>query len=186
MASRRQPAASAMQALAARLLRRSVGPGHGRRRVRFGAGRGSMAFRQRYPGNTDVPVQEGLAGHAVAGLELLVGQVFALFGLDGVGMRETLLDPAFAGATQPAAALERNAALLAQRNPQQIAVHRRAGDLAVVGQEGDLDHVFSHVVTGSKILQFAGSAALRNLVSMWPKLVRCRSSLSACSVVSNF
>src|SRR3984893_9407731 len=148
MASR--PATGAMQALAARLLRRSVGPGHGRRRVRVGAGRGSLAFRQRYPGNTDVPVQEGLARHAVAGLELLVGQVFALFGLDGVGMRETLLDPAFAGATQPAAALERNAALLAQRNPQQIAVHRRAGDLAIVGQEGDLDHVFSHVVTGSK------------------------------------
>ena len=100
-----------------------------------------MALRQRHPGYADVAVQEGLAGHPVAGPELLFGQVLAFFGFDGIGMLQPLLDPAFAGAAQPTAALEGNAALLAQRNPQQIAVLRRAGHLAVIRQECDLNHV---------------------------------------------
>src|SRR3982074_3549280 len=133
------------------LLRRSVAWRHDRRRVRLGTGGCFTTFRHRHPGNTDVAIEKGLAGHAIAGLELLFGQMLALLGFDGVGVLETLLYPAFAGAAQPAAAFERNATLLPQRYPKQIAVLGCVGDLAVVGQECDLNHV----MTGSTI-QLAG------------------------------
>src|ERR1700744_4736445 len=82
----------------ASLLHRSVWQGHDRRDVQFGARGGCTTLRHRHPGNTDVAAEEGLAGHAVASLELLFGQMLALFGLDGVGVLQALLDPAFAGA----------------------------------------------------------------------------------------
>src|SRR5258706_4623747 len=56
------------------------------------------ALRQRHPGYADVAVQEGLASHPVTGPELLFGQMFALFGLNGIRVLQTLLDLAFAGA----------------------------------------------------------------------------------------
>src|SRR6185437_6812614 len=98
------------------------------------------AFRQGYPGHADIAIDEGLAGHAVTLLKVLLGQVLALLRLDGVGVREATFDSTSAGAAQSAAAFEGDAALLAERHPQQIAVLRRGDGLAVVGDEGDLDH----------------------------------------------
>src|SRR3974390_3764503 len=67
------------------------------------------------PGDADIAVDECLAGHAIAFLELLIGQVLALLRFDRVGILQPLLDLAFAGAADAAAAFEGNSALLAQR-----------------------------------------------------------------------
>src|SRR3954471_23752944 len=76
---------------------------------------------QRNPGYGDVAVDEGLAGHAVAGGEVGLREVLALLFLDGVGVLETAFDLALAGAAQAGAALERDPALFADRKAQQVA-----------------------------------------------------------------
>src|SRR3954471_1522634 len=94
---------------------------------------------QRNPGYGDVAVDEGLAGHAVAGGEVGLRQVLTLLFLDRVGVLETAFDLAFAGAAQAGAALERNPALFADRQAQQVACLGRAHDLVLVRDEGDAD-----------------------------------------------
>src|SRR5580704_11606136 len=98
-------------------------------------GRRRPALRQRYPGHANVAIDEGLAGHAIALLQVFLGQVLALLRLDRIGVRDPAFDPASAGAAQPAAAFEGNAALLAQRDAQQVAVLGRADGLAAIGDE---------------------------------------------------
>src|SRR5438093_6297963 len=121
---------------------------------------------QRHPRHADVAVDEGLARHAVAAGKLGLRQVLALLVLDRVGVLQALLDAAAAGAADPAAALERDAALLADRDAQQVARLGDRHDLVVVGDEGDVDHRF----TSRTSLPFASSS----------------SSLRARSSVANF
>src|SRR5207253_3632400 len=87
----------------------------------------------------DVAVDESLAGHPVAAREFSLGQVIALLVLDGVGVLEAFLDLAPAGAADAGAALERDAALLADRGAQQVAGLRDGDNLVLVGDEGDGD-----------------------------------------------
>src|SRR3981081_4003105 len=70
----------------ASLLRRSVAWRHDRRRVRLGTEGCCTTFRHRHPGNTDVAIEKGLAGHAIDGLELLFAQMLALLGFAGGGV----------------------------------------------------------------------------------------------------
>src|SRR5262245_25569551 len=63
-------------------------------------GRRAGSSRRRAPRDADVALEEGLAGHAVARLELLLGQVLALLGLDVIGVLQSLLNPALAGAAE--------------------------------------------------------------------------------------
>ncbi len=96
--------------------------------------------RRRLPRDADVAVQKRLARHTIALLELRFGQMPALLRLDRVGVLDALFDLALAGAAQSAAAFERDAALLAQGDPQQVAVLGRAGDLGIVRQKRDRNH----------------------------------------------
>src|SRR5262249_29145631 len=127
--------------------------------------------RQRNPGNADVAVHERLAGHPVAGREIGVREMVALLVLHRVGVLQPVLDPASAGAAHPPPALERNPTLLADREPQQVAVLGPGDHLVAVGDERDLDH--------------RGSRFTRS-ISMSPKLTSCCSSRRAFSMLSNF
>lgn len=73
----------------------------------------------------------------MAARQIIVAQVLALLRLDGIGVFQTGLDQAFARTAQTAATFERDAAALAQRHPQKVAVVRRRHDLAAIGDEGD-------------------------------------------------
>src|SRR6476661_7941146 len=82
-------------------------------------GRRATAFGQRHPGYADVAADKRLAGHAVTLLKVVLGQMLALLGFDRIRMRKAVFDSTSAGAAYSAAAFEGNAALLAQRHPQQ-------------------------------------------------------------------
>lgn len=105
-----------------------------------GFGRRGTLNRPWYPGNADIAADERLARHTEAGGKLLLRQVLALLGFDGIGILQPLFDSALARPAQPAAAFEWNATLLAQRNAQQIAVRRSGDGLAAIGQKSDFDH----------------------------------------------
>ena len=86
------------------------------------AGRATVAFSGTFHEIATSPVDEGLAGHPVPGGDVGVGEVLPFLVLDLVGVLDAGIDMAPAGAADPASALEGNAALLAERDPQQIAV----------------------------------------------------------------
>src|ERR1017187_2957821 len=92
------------------------------------------------PRDADVAIDKCLAGHPVAGRQVLLGQVLALLVLHRIGVLQSRLNPAATGTANAAAALERNASLLADREPQQVAVLRPGDHLVAVGDEGDADH----------------------------------------------
>src|ERR1700739_1010988 len=90
----------------------------------------------RHPGNRDVAIHKGLAGHTVSRGKIGFGQMPALLWLNRIGVVPAMLYPAAAGPPQPPAAFERNPASLAQRYPQQITVPRCGDRLHRVGDEG--------------------------------------------------
>ena len=73
----------------------------------------------------------------MAGGELFLAEMLALLGLDGIGVGQAFFNAAFAGAAQAPAAFEGDAAFLAQRDAQQVAVFRGFDGLVVVADKGD-------------------------------------------------
>ncbi len=63
----------------------------------------ALHARLRLPGHRDIAVDEGLAGHAETGAQVVIAQMLALLGLDRVRMLQPAIDVALAGAAQPAA-----------------------------------------------------------------------------------
>src|SRR5581483_11602108 len=165
--------ASAARAAARRRPTSSIGGPTRRRRRRRTRARADRLRRPVFQGNprhADVAVEESLARHAVTRGEVRLGEVAALLVLHRVGVLEALLDLAAAGAAQAAAALERNLALLADRQAQQVAAVGPGDDLAV-GEQRDGD---SH---GG----IASGQSLTSSMSMLPKDTSCFNSARASS-----
>src|SRR5207248_359817 len=71
------------------------------------------------------------------GGEIRLAEVVAFLVLDGVGVLQSTLDLALAGAADSRAAFEWDAALLADRGTQQVSLLGDADDLVVVSDEHD-------------------------------------------------
>ena len=136
-------------------LRRGGGGGHGGRpAARRHFTPGFFALVEWDPADLHRAVQQwsGRRGDGPARISSL-GQELLLLPGHRRGVLQPVLDPALAGAADPAAALERDSALFADRHAQEVGLLGHGDGLPVIGQEDDLQglRLLGHVRHAARI-----------------------------------